>query len=42
MLFGAQLFDDDEQAAEFYAEGIGKLLKWFDKGLDVPGGYVEK
>lgn len=51
---GSQHFDDDEdlqnavtgwlrsQAAEFYAEGICKLVKRYDKCLNLHGDYVEK
>lgn len=51
---GSQRFDDDEelkdavtgwlkaQAADFYAEGISKLVKRYDKCLNVFGNYVEK
>ncbi|GBL72997.1 Histone-lysine N-methyltransferase SETMAR [Araneus ventricosus] len=51
---GEQYFSDDEelknavthwlksQAAAFYAEGIGKLVKRYDKCLNNGGDYVEK
>lgn len=51
---GSQRFDDDEelkdavtgwlkaQAGDFYAEGISKLVKRYDKCLNRYGDYVEK
>jgi hypothetical protein len=51
---GSQRFDDDEelqssvvewlqsQAVEFYDRGIQKLVKRYDKCLNVGGNYVEK
>jgi hypothetical protein len=51
---GSQSFDDDEelqssvvgwlqsQAVEFYDCGIQKLVKRYDKCLNVGGNYVEK
>ncbi|XP_071043084.1 histone-lysine N-methyltransferase SETMAR-like [Parasteatoda tepidariorum] len=52
-LSGQRLQDDDEvktvvmqwlrnQAADFYEEGIQKLLQRYDKCLNVEGNYVEK
>lgn len=51
---GSQRFDDDEelkdavtgwlkaQAGDFFAEGISKLVRRYDKCLNVYGNYVEK